>query len=860
MTEAEQLRAYAEALASFRHDPYGFVMWAFPWGVEGTDLANETGPDDWQFEELDDLGKHLVKVTDDETFRPFRSMTASGHGIGKALGCNDLVPTPHGYRRWGDLQVGDHLFSADGSTTEIKATRHFPNCPMMRVTFDDGSSCDVSTGHLWNVRGRQERRRGLTTWRTLETCEIVRLGVKRPNGVSEARQWEIPIQGAAQFDARDVPLHPYLVGVWIGDGSKGQPRWGKPVPEIVHKVRDLGYLVRSSADGMNHGVSGILSAFLSLPISGLGSHERFIPDDYKFNTVEARRALFDGLVDTDGEVNGSGSIGYSTTSERLAHDIIWLARSLGCKAMMQPTVKAPQYNGPDGDKLDGRPCWRVTINAPFNPFTHPAKRAKYKPSEARYLTRWIDSIEPIEPQDGMCVTVSAADGLYQANDFIVTHNSAETSFAVMWALMTCVDARGVVTANSDTQLRTKTWAELAKWWILHVDQFPIAAKVFKFTKTAFFAIERPETWRIDAIPNNPQNPAAFAGMHNAGKRVLMLVDEASEIADSIWDTIEGALTDEGTELILLGYGNPTKNTGRFREMVAGRQRSRFRSRQIDGRNVKRTNKAEIAEWIEAWGEDSDFVRVRVRGVFPRVGTSQLIGTEVVQAAMTREVGYVSSEPLVAGLDVARQGGDSSVLQPRRGRDARTIPAKHWRGRDSVDLAGDVAQWCKEFQPEVLFIDNGNTGAAIYDVLTRMVDASITRLIPVDFGGGGGSAHMNGVLARVANKRADMWVKMREWLRTGGAIPNDPNLETDLTTVQYGFKGVGESEILLEKKEHMRSRGAASPDWGDALALTFAYPVAARTVHTAGERLQSALKNQGASSFASLMDNAYSDLD
>lgn len=519
MTEAEQLRTYAEALASFRHDPFGFVMWAFPWGVKETDLENETGPDDWQFEELNDLGNHLEKVTDDKTFRPFRSMTASGHGIGK---------------------------------------------------------------------------------------------------------------------------------------------------------------------------------------------------------------------------------------------------------------------------------------------------------------------------------------------------SAETSFVVMWALMTCVDARGVVTANSDTQLKTKTWAELAKWWTLHVDQFPVAAKVFKFMKTAFYSVERPETWRIDSIPNNPQNPAAFAGTHNAGKRVLMLVDEASEIEDPIWDTIEGAMTDEGTELVLLGYGNPTKNTGRFREMVSGRQRSRFRSRQIDSRNVKRTNKAEIAEWVEAWGEDSDFVRVRVRGVFPRVGTSQLIGTELVQGAMKREPGYVSGDPLVAGLDVARMGDDESVLQPRRGRDARTIPALHWRNRDTVDLAGDVAKWCQDFQPEALFIDMGNTGAGVYDLLTRMVNTQVTRLIPVDFGGAGGTTNMNGVVARVANKRADMWVKMREWLSVG-AIANDPNLETDLTGVQYGFKGADGSEILLESKKAMKARNVASPDWGDALALTFAYPVAARTVHTTGERLQAALKNQGGSSFASLMDNAYSDL-
>lgn len=817
-TAPEQMEAMAEVLASFSHDPMGLVMFLFPWATPGTALENESGPDDWQREEMEAIGEHLRQTPHE----PFRSSTASGHGIGKLNHYNDLAITPSGITRWGDLQQGDLLFGADGAPTRILQTHHFADCPMMRVTFDDGSSVDVSTGHLWNVRGRRERRRALLGWRTLETCEIARLGVKRPNGVAEARQWEIPIQGAAQFDARSVPLHPYLVGVWIGDGSKGEARYTKPCPEVADRLRSLGYAVTDHADGKGHGILNIRHLMSDL-LFDCGSHDRFIPEDYKINTVEARRALLDGLLDTDGEVHGSGSIGYSTTSERLAHDVIWLARSLGCKAMMQPTVKRGRYRGDDGEIVECRDCWRVTINAPFNPFTHPAKRAAYKPSEARYLSRWIDSIEPIEPMDGMCVTVEAPDGLYLTRDFLVTHNSAETSWIILWAALTITNARGVVTANSDTQLRTKTWAELAKWWTMACAEHPILRELFTITATAFYQVGNEKTWRIDAIPNNPRNPAAFAGLHNAGSRVLVVVDEASEIEDPIWDTIEGAMTDADTEILLLAYGNPTKNTGRFKENTIGRFRHLWRTKQVDSRTVKRTNKKLIQSWIDAWGEASDFVKVRVRGMFPSVGSMQLIGSELVQAAREREPAYIPSDPLIYGLDVARYGDDASVLAKRRGRDLKSMPRKRWRGVDTMTLASAVAEEALREQPDAIFVDVGGVGAGVYD---RLVQLKVRNVYPVNFGSPGGSVGWNGVDVITANLRATMWCSLRDWLALG-SIEDDPDVEADLTGVEYGFTAAG--AVLLESKQHMKARGLASPDDGDAYALTFAYPVGPRRV-------------------------------
>lgn len=872
MTEAEQLRAYAEALTSFRHDPLGFVLWAYPWGVRGTFLEEETGPDVWQRLQLVRIGEHLRHVTKDGTFAPYREAISSGHGIGKASPINDLALTPSGIRRWGDLVEGDLLFGADGVPTRIKATHHFPDCPMMRVRFDDGSSVDVSTGHLWNVRGRQERRKGIDGWRTLETCEIARLGVKRPNGAAMARQWEIPVQGAAQFNARDVPLHPYLVGVWIGDGCRNEPSWGKPCREIGDRVRSHGYDVSVSSDGLNHRVLGVRKVFHTLPISGLGSHERFIPDDYKFNTVEARRALLDGLLDTDGEVHKSGSIGYSTTSERLAHDVIWLARSLGCKAMMQPTVKHPSYTGVDGQRVKGRDCWRVTINAPFNPFTHPAKRETYKPSEARYLTRWIDSIEPVDPQDGMCVTVEASDGLYQARDFIVTHNSAQTAFIVHWALTTCPNTKGVVTANSDTQLRTKTWSEVAKWFDLHCQQFPIARKVFEVTATSLRAKGKEAIWAINAIPNNPQNPAAFAGMHNAGSRILMLPDEASEIAEVIWDTIEGALTDADTEIVALAYGNPTKVTGRFKDMVVGKRALKnggsWLSQQIDSRDAKRTNKAELSKWVAAYGLDSDFIRVRVLGLFPKSGATNLIPTDRISLARKRDVVAEHYAPVVAGLDCARYGDDRSVLAFRQGRDARSRKSKTWQGLNTQVLAAEATRLCRENFVHTLFVDVGGLGAGVYDRIVVLANGAF-NVVPINFGSGGGMVFMNGIEARSKNKRASMYIELREWLDLG-CIEDDNELDNELSAIEYTYAGADGAEMMLEPKKMMKARLGYSPDKSDALALTFGLPVLEEEAPPAPRNRREQIAQSrgmdheivasGSDGFDALMAAAYKELD
>ena len=318
------------------------------------------------------------------------------------------------------------------------------------------------------------------------------------------------------------------------------------------------------------------------------------------------------------------------------------------------------------------------------------------------------------------------------------------------------------------------------------------------------------------------NLEAFAGLHNAGRRILLMFDEASGIHDRVWEVAEGALTDDDTEIIWCVFGNPTNPTGRFASCF-GVQRHRWAPVQVDSRTVPGTNKALFAEWVSLYGEDSDFVRVRVRGVFPRAGSMQLIGADVVEAAMKREAASIKTDPLIMFVDVARFGDDQSVIGFRKGRDARLIPLVKLRGVDTMTLAARIAELHHLHRPDAVFVDGGGVGGGVIDRLRQLG----ILVIEVQFGAKADRYGVSEEQPAVANKRAEMWCSLRDWLPHGG-IPDDPDLLADLTGPQYSFVlRDGRDAILLEPKEAMKRRGLASPDAGDALAISFAYPVAPR---------------------------------
>lgn len=398
--------------------------------------------------------------------------------------------------------------------------------------------------------------------------------------------------------------------------------------------------------------------------------------------------------------------------------------------------------------------------------------------------------------------------------------SALSSWLMLWAISTMTDTRGVVTANTETQLRTKTWAELGRWYNLF-----IAKHLFKLSPTALYSAdrERERTWRIDMVPWSERNTESFAGMHNQGRRILVLFDEASAIPDIIWEVAEGALTDADTQIIWAVFGNPTRNTGRFKACFD--PGSRWATTRVDSRTVSFTNKTQIETWINSYGAASDFVKIRILGQFPAQGEMEFFIAAEIDAAMGREVEPFGA--LALGVDVARFGSNFSVLFPRRGRDARTLSRKRYQGLDTVALAAKVQETSRDWRCDGIFIDEGGVGGGVVDQVRHLQ----LHCFGIQFGGKPAASGEWNTLGEVyANKRAEMYGSLRSWLRTG-AIPPDPDLRRQLLSITYTFNN--KDAIILTSKEVMMREGKDSPDDVDALALTFALPLEAKPARHGG---------------------------
>lgn len=386
--------------------------------------------------------------------------------------------------------------------------------------------------------------------------------------------------------------------------------------------------------------------------------------------------------------------------------------------------------------------------------------------------------------------------------------SASMGMLSNWAMSCWADAKIVTTANTEGQLRTKTAPEIGKWF-----RMSITGHWFDVQSTSIKSRDKAhaDQWRQDFIPWSEHNTEAFAGLHNKGRIIVLEFDEASKIHDKVWEVAEGALTDEGTVIIFIVYGNPTRNSGRFRECFR-KFRHRWHRFQIDSRTVPGTNKKKIAQWVEDHGEDSDFVKIRVRGQFPSQSALQFISGDDVDAARSRHLRPEQYQfaPVILGVDPAWTGDDALEIVLRQGLMSRSI-ATLPRNDNDVEVANLIARLETEHKADAVFVDAGY-GTGI--VSAGQVMGRAWQLVWF-----GGKATNPGYV----NKRAEMWGGMKAWIKEGGAIdPKDEELYQDLVGPETVPRLDG--KIMLESKQDMKERGLPSPNRGDALALTFAAPV------------------------------------
>lgn len=410
---------------------------------------------------------------------------------------------------------------------------------------------------------------------------------------------------------------------------------------------------------------------------------------------------------------------------------------------------------------------------------------------------------------------------------------------VGWIVKFIMDTRphckGIITANSSNQLETKTWPEVVKW-----HNRSITRNWFKVTASRgslrMAHHQHPTTWRCDAIPWRKEQPEAFAGQHAVDSTSFYINDEASAIDRAIFEVQDGGLTD-GEPMQFL-FGNPTRNNGYFYDTHMNSKIKRlYQSFKVDSREALIPNKEKLAQDIETYGFDSDYIRVKIRGEFPAQSTDQFISTATVERARRIEPRALATDPVIWGVDVARKGGDETTIYKRRGKDARTWPPLHLlpsAGRKDwlMHVAGMIAEMAEKERPDVIFVDGGGVGGGLIDRLNQL---QVPGVVEVLFGGKSPSA-------RYRNRGSYMYGIMRDWLEDGGAIPDDDLLQAQLTMREYFYDPVT-SAIMLESKDQMIAREgvagglSASPDRADGLALTFAYPVGPREADKTARELQ-----------------------
>lgn len=394
--------------------------------------------------------------------------------------------------------------------------------------------------------------------------------------------------------------------------------------------------------------------------------------------------------------------------------------------------------------------------------------------------------------------------------------SALVAWLISWHMSCHLGASSIITANSEDQLKTKTWAELGTWHTLLINAHWFDRSSTHLQPAAWFADALKKQLQIDptyyyahAQLWSEENPESFAGAHNQ-KGMMVIFDEASGIPKPIWTVAAGFFTELSIYRFQFAFSNGRRNTGEFFECFH-KNRDFWNRRYLDSRTVEGTDRAVYDQIIKEHGEDSDESRVEVKGEFPRQGDNQFISREIVVDATQREIQTDMHAALIMGVDPARYGDDSTVIRFRQGRNGKVIAPITLKHQDNMQVANKCAELINKYNPDAVCIDAGN-GTGIIDRLREMK----YKVYEVWFGS---KSEIN----EWGNKRTELWAKMRDWLK-GGTIDNLQELTDDLTGPQYKFMARSD-QLILESKEEMKKRGLSSPDHGDALACTFAVQVA-----------------------------------
>ena len=387
-----------------------------------------------------------------------------------------------------------------------------------------------------------------------------------------------------------------------------------------------------------------------------------------------------------------------------------------------------------------------------------------------------------------------------------SHGVGKTALAAwvaIWFSNTRAPFKIAMTAPTAPQLFDALFPELLKW----LDSLPSGWRDLWSTTADHVTLKSNQDCFITARTSRPETPEALAGLHS--DHIMLVVDEASGVPEPVFEAASGSMSSPGAITLLIG--NPVRSSGFFwkAHML---ERDRWWTQKVSHTDSPRVTQAFADEIAQRYGIDSNAYRVRCLGEFPIADADTVIPAEFIDSAMVRDVALDVTAPVLWGVDVARFGTDASVLIKRQGNVVPEMP-RAWHNLDTMSLAGAIkAEYdaAGASKPALICIDVIGIGAGVVD---RLHEQNLPIL-------GINVSSCRATTGRFARLRDELWVRCKEWLATRSVrLPRHDQLRDDLAAPRYSFMSDG--RLKVEDKNSMRSRGMASPDYADALNLTFA---------------------------------------
>lgn len=756
-----------------------------------------------------------------------KTAVRSCHNAGKGLPLDTKLPTPTGWTTMGEVQPGDMLLDEQGQPCKVEAITPTWNEPCYAVRFSNGEEVVTDAGHLWStVRLRErhalrQRLRGQGKaapvdwrehWGLARTFSTPEIAASLRTGLGQLVH-AVPACAPLELVDVDLPVAPYVLGAWLGDGTSVAPEITCAVEdrEIVDRIASLGENVRKrDSSKFAWTMAGPLSdrPILRHRLQDLGVlGNKHIPMRYLRASREQRLELLRGIMDTDG-FNGNNSVGVDFCSERLANDLAELVRSLGCVVNVRKCRAT--CNG-----VDAGFRYRLNWRSPFVPFHLERKRAAWHPdNNSRRTVRTITSVEATESVPTRCIQVSSRSELYLATEhFIPTHNSRIASRIAAWFVDVFADEDPFVVSTAPTyaQVHGILWEEIRN----------AAKKAAANGNPLPGRVLGSDQWKLadGTLAGWGRKPAdtdqhGFQGVHH--RHMLVIIDEACGVPRQLWTAVEAITTGENVSILALG--NPDDPNTEFGDVckpgsgwnVIGI--SAFDTPNLTGEVIPDELRPVMLDpaWVEdkkRWGVESPRYVSKVLGEFPDIGTDTLISPALIEAAQQRAL--VAEGRGILGVDVARYGMDRTVIYLRRGPVVRLV-GEHSK-LATTETTGQVIAAQRATGADEIRVDGVGVGAGVVDQLSEQGFGVL------DMQAGAAARDRE----RFLNARAEWAWGLRTRLEDGDLDldPADDELAAQLGSIKYRYNSRG--QVVIESKDDMRKRGLPSPDRADAAILTSA---------------------------------------